>query len=43
MEEIKVTWRLAWAFWWRWLLMSLAFAVIVYVPLVLLVLGAWNY
>jgi hypothetical protein len=43
--EVKVTWRFAWALWWRWMLFSIALGVLIYVPFVILiiVLGAWNY
>ena len=30
MEEIKVTWRFAWALWWRWLVIGLGFTVIIW-------------
>jgi len=29
MEEIKVTWRLAWGLWWRMMLISLGIYVII--------------
>ena len=35
--EVKVTWRLAWALWWRWLLLNLALAAAICAVLVVLV------
>jgi len=37
--EIKVTWSMAWSLWWRWMLISLAFGAIIYIPFILIALA----
>jgi hypothetical protein len=43
--EVKVTWGLAWALWWRWMLFSLALGAIIYIPVIciFIILGIRNY
>jgi hypothetical protein len=35
-NEVKPTWKLAWGLWWRWFLISLGIAVIIWVILLIL-------
>lgn len=43
--EVKVTWRFAWALWWRWMVIGLAFSAVLYLPIffILAALGIMAY
>lgn len=43
--EVKVTWGLAWALWWRGMLFRLALGAIIYIPMfvILAAIGRMSY